>query len=235
MKKTSRILAYIGLTILLIISLGLIFNQQIAKIALETYHPHVTAKSIASAKEKPASFDWQKVNSVSSAQIIQARFKTNDANFIGYVAVPAMGISLPISAGTGGDNLALGAATVLPNQVMGQGNYVLASHMVYIGKNLLFSPLYYHKDDGVKGQKIYLTDLKNVYEYTTTEYKVVPSTAIQITDPVPGKKVITLFTCNYSHNEGRVVLRGELTKTMAWHDTSKKIKDYFQDQNNSGN
>ncbi|MCM0599050.1 class A sortase [Periweissella fabalis] len=235
MKKIPRVLAYVGLTIVLIISLGLIFNQQIAKFALETYHPHVTSKSIQAAKQKPASFDWQKVDSVSSTQIIQARFKTNDANFIGYVAVPSMGIALPISAGTGGDNLALGAATVLPQQEMGTGNYVLASHMVYIGKNLLFSPLYYHKAQGAKGQKIYLTDLKHVYEYTTTEYKVVPSTAVQITNPVPGKKVITLFTCNYTHNDGRVVLRGELTKTMTWHETSNKVKDYFKNQNNSGN
>ncbi|CAH0415859.1 class A sortase [Periweissella fabaria] len=235
MKKVPRILAYLGITVLLIISLGLIFNQQIAKLALETFHPNVTTTSIAAAQKKSASYDWRKVNSVSSAQIIQARFKTDAANFIGYVAVPAMGISLPISAGTGGDNLALGAATILPDQKMGQGNYVLASHMVYIGKNLLFSPLYYHKNDGVKGQKIYLTDLKHVYEYTTTEYKVVPSTAVQITDPVPGKQVITLFTCNYTHNDGRVVLRGELTQTTSWHDASGTVKDYFKDQNNSGN
>lgn len=235
MKRGYRVLAYIGLTILFLISLALIFNQQIAKFALETYHPTVTTASIKKAESKKASFDWDKVNSVSSTDIIKVRFDTKNANFIGYVAVPSMKIALPISAGIGGDNLALGAATVTPNQEMGKGNYVLASHMVYIGKNLLFSPLYYHKDEGDRGQKIYLTDLKNVYEYTTSEYRVVPSTAVDITYPVPGKKVITLFTCNYSHNEGRVMLRGELTKTSTWSNTPKTIKNYFTNNDNAGN
>lgn len=230
--RHRRILAYFGLTILMIISLGLIFNQQIARYALETYHPKVTQKSIEAAEKKKVSFDWNKVNSVSSTQIIKARFDTSN-NFIGYVSVPSMGISLPISDGTGGNNLAVGAATVTPNQKMGNGNYVLASHMVYIGKNLLFSPIYYHKDEGVKNQKIYLTDLKHIYEYTTTEYKVVPSTAVDITYPVAGKKVITLFTCNYTHAQGRVMLRGELTNTMDWDSASKNITNSFHNVNNT--
>lgn len=55
MKKVPRILAYLGITVLLIISLGLIFNQQIAKLALETFHPNVTTTSIAAAQKKSAS------------------------------------------------------------------------------------------------------------------------------------------------------------------------------------
>lgn len=234
MKKAYRILGYLGVMILLLISLALIFNQQIAKFTLETYHPKITQQSIAKAHNKKASFDWQKVNSVSATDIIKARLDAKNSDYIGYVAIPAMAVSLPISAGTGGNNLAIGAATLMPDQVMGAGNYVLASHMVYIGKNLLFSPLYYHKNDGITGQKIYLTDLKHVYEYTTTEYKVVPSTAIEITYPVAGKKVVTLFTCNYSHDKGRVMLRGELTKVTSWQDASVKTKHYFS-QNNDGN
>lgn len=231
MHKVYRILSYLGLITLFVIALALIFNQQIAKFTLETYHPKITKQTIAKAHNKKASFDWQKVNSVSATDIVKARFDAKDTDFIGYVAVPEMKISLPISAGTAGNNLAIGAATLMANQVMGDGNYVLASHMVYIGKNLLFSPLYYHKNDGVTGQKIYLTDLKNVYEYKTIEYKTVPSTAVDITYPVAGKKIITLFTCNYSHDKGRVMLRGELVKITSWQDTENKTKKYFTESN----
>lgn len=217
---------------MLIVSLVLIFNKQIAKYALSSYQPTLTQKSIKQGEKKKADYDWSKVNSVSSSQIIKARLNAKNSNYVGYVAIPSMKINLPISLGTGGDNLALGAATLKADQKMGQGNYVLASHMVYIGKNLLLSPIYYHKKDGVRGQKIYLTDLKHVYEYKTIEYKVVGSNAVNITYDVPGKKLITLFTCNYSHQNGRVMLRGQLVKTTTWKNTSSSVKNYIKHTDN---
>lgn len=112
MKKAYRILGYLGVMILLLISLALIFNQQIAKFTLETYHPKITQQSIAKAHNKKASFDWQKVNSVSATDIVKARLDAKNSDYIGYVAIPAMAVSLPISAGTGGNNLEIGRAHV---------------------------------------------------------------------------------------------------------------------------
>lgn len=228
----KKMLKYLAFSILILISLGLIFNQQIAKVALETYRPETNVESIKKANKQKGQFDANKVDSVSATEIIKARLnKDNEKNIIGYVSVPNMNISLPISKGMGGNNLALGAATVTKNQQMGSGNYVLASHMVYIGKELLFSPIYYHKNEGVNGQKIYLTDLKNVYEYTTIKYETIASNATYILDEIPGKKVVTLFTCNYSHDKGRVMMQGELTKIISYNEASSKIKSSFEKNN----
>lgn len=115
---------------------------------------------------------------------------------IGKVSVPSVGISLPIFKGNynalGQDNMLYGAITNKINQKMGEGNYVLSSHLTD-NPNLLFSPLSKSKI----GDKIYIADTKYLYTYVITEEKTVQPTDIWILDDVAGKNLITLYTCVY--------------------------------------
>jgi sortase A len=62
------------------------------------------------------------------------------------------------------------------------------------------------------GDKVILTDA-NGTKYTYSVYKtfVVDPNASYVTDPVPGKSVITLQTCTLPDYEQRLIVRAELT------------------------
>ncbi|MUG33622.1 sortase, partial [Psychrobacter sanguinis] len=76
---------------------------------------------------------------------------------IGGIAIPELGINLPIFKGLGNVELIYGAGTMKEDQVMGgDNNYSLASHHIFglVGSSeMLFSPLERAKD----GMVIYLT------------------------------------------------------------------------------
>ena len=70
-------------------------------------------------------------------------------------AIPEVEINLPIFKGLDNVNLFYGAGTMKRDQVMGKGNYSLASHHIFTAENasqMLFSPLSHAKN----GMKIYL-------------------------------------------------------------------------------
>lgn len=221
----KRILINGMFVILIVISLGLIFNKQIVNYLIKSYEPQVTKTKVKKASEraKKSDYNWKDVNSLTPTDVLKARLHSDKMNYVGYVAIPEIKLDLPISLGVSNDNLALGAGTLYQDQKMGEGNYSLASHFFRGSgnKDLLFSPIYYR---GKVGQTIYLTDLSKVYTYTATSVKVVKSTDIAVTNPVAGKKLITLITCNYAHQYGRVVMQGELTKVENWADISSTVK-----------
>jgi len=216
--------------ILIIISLGLIFHNQIAHFVLQNFHPEVSQKTIDAAKNDDAKYDWHDVKTLTAEQILQARVNAGKINFIGFVAIPEIGLSVPIAHGVDDLVLSLGAGTMYKDQEMGEGNYALASHFIQgeSGKGLMFSPLYYK---GKVGQTIYLTDMKKVYEYKATKLETIKKTDVQVTHNVPGKKLITLITCNYTAEAGRVMMQGELAKTFDWDDAPKSVKDGFTTDN----
>lgn len=226
-SKFMRITMFV---ILIIISLGLIFHNQIAHFVLQNFHPEVSKTTIAAANKEDAKYEWHDVKSLSAEQILEARINAGKVNFVGFVAIPEIGLSVPIAHGVDDLVLSLGAGTMYPDQKMGEGNYSLASHFIQgeTGKALMFSPLYYK---GKVGQKIYLTDMTKVYEYTATDVRTIKSTDVQWTQNVPGKKLVTLITCNYTAEAGRVVMQGELTKTYDWDDAPKSAKDSFTADN----
>ncbi|MBM7617196.1 sortase A [Weissella uvarum] len=231
-KKKRRWWSTVLYVVLIIIALGLIFHNQIAAFSISQFQPKVTQKSVEKGQKdkKNANYDWTKVNTLDSQQLLKARANAGKVNFIGYVSVPAIGLSVPIANGVSDTVLSLGAGTLNENQKMGQGNYALASHFIQgeSGKKLLFSPIYYH---GKKGQKIYLTDMKRVYEYKTTSYRTVKPTDVQVADPVPGRKMITLITCDYTAERGRVIMQGDLTKQMKFKDAPASVLKSFEKDN----
>lgn len=107
----------------------------------------------------------------------------------GVLSIPGINILLPIFEGVGGDNLFRGAATNKIGQVMGEGNYVLASHYMYDGVSL-FAPL----DSLTPGMKIYISDFRHVHVYTYQgTFNIEPTEGEVIADK--GERELTLYTC----------------------------------------
>jgi sortase A len=220
----------LGVGLIFLIALVMIFHNQLAALLLRTYRPEVTKKSVAVGKREAGDYDWKHVKTITAKDIAAARLQSSKMHYIGLLAIPKIGVSLPISNGVADNNLTLGAGTLYANQQMGEGNYNLASHFVpgTGNEDVLFSPLYYK---GKVGQKIYLTDMSKVYTYTATSVKVVAPTAVEVTDNVPGQKLVTLITCNYTAEAGRVVMQGTLEKVTDWQNTSKTVTAAFKTSN----
>ena len=211
--------------LLALVGLALVFNKQIEHAVIRHVQP--TVKVVK--KPKVGHYDWQKVSSLNTYDAVAARLNQKDMSYAGLISIPAIGVNLPISLGVSDTGLSVGAGTLTPDQQMGVGNYALASHFVQgaNNKDLLFSPIYYK---GAVGQKIYLTDLKHIYTYTTETVKVVKPTDVQVIDPVAGKKLVTLITCDYTAERGRVIMQGELTDTIAWKDAPASLEKQFTKQ-----
>lgn len=106
---------------------------------------------------------------------------------------------------------------------MGKGNYGLASHRMF-DESLLFTPL-----DHVKvGEKIYLTDLANVYIYESISNEKVSPNRVDVLDEVPDTILVTLITCGEMSGETRWVVQGKLIQTIAYNQASAKVLAVFQ-------
>lgn len=137
---------------------------------------------------------------------------------VGKLAIPSMGIKLPIIKGIGQtngyDNMLKAAVTNKQGQTMGKRNYVLSSHDI-AQENVLFSPLSQTK----VGAAIYLTDTMQVYTYRVIRRKTVKANQVAILDDVRQKRLVTLYTCDpdgeivNGQTYERTVVVGELVKT----------------------
>ncbi|HEY4398914.1 MAG TPA: class A sortase [Lactobacillaceae bacterium] len=223
MKKIKLIILIIALTM----GVVLLFNKSIGHFLIASNGIKISKSQFEhnnKSKNHNANFDWNKTAPLSSTDIVKARLTS--PSYIGLISIPDLNVMLPISPGTSNESLSLGAGTLFPNQKMGADNYSLASHFVQGSNNkaLLFSPIYYH---GKAGQKIYLTDLENVYEYKATLVKVIKASDVSVTDNVPGKKLITLITCDYTADRGRVLMQGKLISVTKWQKSSHDVKEQF--------
>ena len=88
---------------------------------------------------------------------------------------------------------------------------------------MLFSPL----DRAEKGMKIYLTDKDKVYSYEITEVKrVTPDRVDEIQDR-EGIDEITLVTCVDYDAAERIIVKGILSETKSYAETSSDVLDAF--------
>lgn len=222
------------------ISLLLIFNKQAMDVWVKTQSkPEVFMK--ATPKEikenvvksnKEGNFDGDTAVPVSAENIAKAEIENKAKPVLGGVAMPDIGINLPIMMDSGDYSMLTGAGPLLPNQVMGEGNYTLASHNMwtnesFYSKDLLFSPLM----NAEIGHDIYLTDKDKVYRYKTIEVdkRVDPSEWDRATDAIPGTAVVTLITCAVD-DEFRIMVRGELMEVLPFNEdtTEPFTKDLNQ-------
>lgn len=182
-------------------------------------------------KKAKASFQFDKVSPVSFSSVMRNGINAQALPVIGGIAVPDLGINLPIFKGVANENLAYGAGTMKADQKMGQGNYALASHNV-TGFNsdlhLLFTPLLKAKE----GMLIYVTDKEKVYQYHVTHILKVTPDHTEVIQDHAGKKEITLVTCSDSKGTQRVIVQGELDKGVKFSSRNKKMDDALSKQYN---
>ena len=216
-KKRSKLknrLINFGLILMLLVGLGLIFNNQI-KYFLMSLQPYdsrnFTAEDLARNNQKDTPFDFDGISPVSIQAVINARFNDAGLPIIGQIVIPDLDMRLPIFRGLSDTALLYGAGTMKPDQVMGKGNYALASHHIIGDESLLFSPLTRAKE----GQMIFMTDLKNIYQYKISKIQIVYPDAVWVIDDVPGEKLITLVTCNDPAMTQRIIVTGELVKSKS--------------------
>ncbi len=135
--------------VLILISLALIFNTSIRNFIIgwntNKYQiSNVTTEDIEKNKQAETTFDFEQVQSISTEAILAAQWDAQRLPVIGGIAVPELGINLPIFKGVFNTSLMYGAGTMKENQEMGKGNYALASHHIFGvtgAADVLFSPL----------------------------------------------------------------------------------------------
>lgn len=207
--------------ILILVSLGLIFNEQIKTWMVSSYQPKVTTGSVRKNQKKKASYDFKKVKSLDFSTVAKARLNSKDIHVVGQIYMPQSDIHLPIAKGVSNDVLALTAGTMRADQKMGQGNYPLAGHHM-VSHTILFSPLYFKTQ---VGQKIYLTNATKVYEYRVTVRKFIPATAVQVVAQTK-QKLVTLITCDAT-GANRLMIRGKYVKQMPYRQAPLSVRKGF--------
>ena len=230
-KNRKNLFINILASFLILISLAFIFKSQIRNIFMiwntNKYQVSQVSKEKLEENERAdGNFDFNSVKAISSEAVLAAQWDAQKLPVIGGIAIPELELNLPIFKGLNNINLYYGAGTMKPDQVMGQGNYSLASHHVFSAKNaenMLFSPL----DRAEKGMKIYLTDKDKVYSYEITEVKrVTPDRVDEIQDR-EGIDEITLVTCVDYDAAERIIVKGILSETKSYAETSSDVLDAF--------
>lgn len=206
MKKAGKVLVRVLLFIVFVVGILLIFNEPIKNWLVSTMSErqmNVSRQKIQENELHKGQFDFAKVKSIDTTQVVQAAVNS-DVSVIGKLAIPAVGMRLPIVKGLSDAALSTGGGTMKPDQVMGEGNYALAGHYM-TNKGILFSPL----EDTQLGQQVYLTDLEHVYIYKITWKKIVDPTAVYLINDVSGDTMVTLITCA-DGGVNRWAIRGHL-------------------------
>ncbi|TCD46405.1 class A sortase [Streptococcus sp. X16XC17] len=224
------------LFILFLISFTLIFNTSIRNmlIAQKSNKYQVTQVSkeeIEKNKGADTTFDFEQVESISTEAVLKAQWDAQQLPVIGGIAIPDLKVNLPIFKGLSNTALMYGAGTMKENQVMGQGNYSLASHHIFGiagASETLFSPL----ENAKNGMKIYITDKTKVYTYVVTSVESVTPESIYIIDDVEGKNEITLVTCEDAEATMRTIVKGELESSGDYDKASKEILKHFSQSYN---
>ncbi|MDU4604799.1 MAG: class A sortase [Clostridium perfringens] len=226
-SKTRRYLINILLVTMAIIGIILILNDQIKDYFIKRNSRKYSVENleindIKKNKEMPASFDFDNVKEIDSKSVFMEQYKNKELPAIGGIAIPSVGINLPIFKGLSNEALIYGAGTMSKDQVMGKGNYSLASHHTK-NPELLFTPL-----EKVKvGEKIYLTDLENIYVYDITSNQKVSPYSVYVLDEIPGKNIVTLVTCGESEGITRIVVQGDLISITPLNKSTQDMKNAF--------
>ncbi len=172
--------------------------------------------------KRKGNFDFDSVESISNELVLKAQFKNNDLPIIGGIAIHNVKLSLPIYNGLDNTSLLSGAGTMKPDQQMGKRNYALASHSAK-DKTILFSPLEFIS----LKEKIYVTDLKNIYIYQVSFKEKVDPSRVEIIDDIPNKNMITLVTCGDLAAVTRLIVQGTLIDTVEFKNANQYIHSLF--------
>lgn len=152
--------------------------------------------------ETDVEFDYEAIDDLSPSNVIFGTVNFDKKSIIGQISIPELDIDLPLLKGITNANLAVGAATMRPDQKMGEGNYPVSGHYMK-NKDLLFGSL---MDIEIENT-VYITDKNTVYEYKIYDTVVVEDTAMYMLENSEsekvGKPIISLMTCYFSSKTGK--------------------------------
>lgn len=218
----KTILSYISLLLLFVFGLVLLFNGPIQSRLISDLNdsPNQTSRdTINQNQDAEATFDFEQVEDLDFSTILSAR--QEELPGIGWIAIPEVDMRLSILKGVSNTNLAAGAGTMKPDQVMGNGNYALAGHN-RAGNQLLFNPL--HRVE--EGMQIYLTDIDNIYIYEIYSIEMVDPSRIDVIED-SGSDIITLVTCNVDGSR-RLIVQGNFIEQMNSSQASSDLRALFE-------
>lgn len=114
------------------------------------------------------------------------------------LSVPALGISgIPVVEGTTEASLTVGAGHYIGSGypwVPGSNTYIAGHRLGYPGT--ASDHVFYNLPNLVEGDEIFLTDSNGTtYTYAVSEILEVPTTDLSVTNPVPGRDIVSLQTC----------------------------------------
>lgn len=158
----------------------------------------------------------QAPSSMTDEQAKKELKKYAEKQIIGIIKAPSVGLEVGVLKGVLNRTLMLGAGTMRPDQVMGQGNYSVITHRTR-RPGLLFSGVPRLKN----GQLVYITDKETIYTYKVYDrFNVHQSETDVIYDEVSqkrGKPVLTLVTCfSLKDPEARVIVHAELVTSQPY-------------------
>lgn len=226
---------FLGL-ILLVIGIVIMINQAwpVGQVYLNQQDVAVanyTAEELQenASDQSNGQFDFNEVRNVSATEVNQVRTDIEsgeaDLDVLGAVAIPDANLNTAVIKGMSDVAMVSGAGTMFPDQVMGQGNYTLASHHIGYGTDILLNNI---SDSVTVGDKIYLTDLTNVYVYETFFVEAVNPDQVQyISQEVTGNPIITLMTCTADLTQ-RWIVQGNLTETVVFGEAPAEVQALFQ-------
>lgn len=171
----------------------------------------LTASQLEENNSRSATFDYEAIKPPSVVETIKGSTGFDKEALIGQITINSIQLKLPILKGMTNQNLLVGATTMREDQVMGEGNYLLAGHHMK-NPQLLFSPLMNIK----QGAIVELTDLKQTYIYEVTEKKIISENEIDVIQDTKDKE-LTLITCDKAtETNKRLMVKGKLMKVVAY-------------------
>lgn len=222
----------LAFAVLIVLSGSSIFNQiRSEKIAANSDRYNISNYSAAELKnnlQKTGNFDFSNTHSLDWG-IVQKASRAKSLPVIGEISIPKLDVHLPIFLGTDDNTIATGAGTMKPFQVMGKGNFALASHnLIDTAPKLLFSPLTHAKTE----MKIYLTDKSQIYMYKITNIEVVSVDRTDVIDDLPGENVLTLVLCSDEAGDAREIVHGTFEKSETYDSASTYLRKSFNEKYN---
>ena len=222
-KRSFEWLRWTAVVVLLLVSIVLIFNQQIKYYLVGSYKPEITRQTVQNNQKKKATYDFQSVEDLNLQTAAKARANKQSINTIGAITVPAINMTIPIANGVDNTTLALAAGTLRPDMKMGAG------HNMAHGSKILFSPLYYHAK---VGQMIYITNMDRVYEYKIYQREFIAATRVDVVNNTP-EKIITLITCDAT-GANRLMIRGKFVKSEPFTQAPQNVQKNFSEKYTTG-
>ncbi|MBU5424835.1 class A sortase [Tissierella pigra] len=210
-------------TIIIIIGVILLFIPHINNLIIQhninntrNVLKEITSEEIIKNKNTEGIYDYDSIRDIEINTVLWEIKDFDNKNIIGQIAIPDLGIDIPILKGTTNSNLLIGATTMVEGQEMGEGNYPLAGHLMK-NKSLLFGSLM----DIEIGALVKISDKNMIYEYKIYDTVVVPDEALNMLDNSKaekrGRPIISLMTCYYSSKTGkRFFALGELVDTYTY-------------------